>query len=153
MAQRPPKPTDRPSQPRARKRKPVLSEERSSAERISPRPKGRSLRPRSPTLPVNPNQTVARYTAVYLIHQRMIGRLAVTWSALEGCMQSSIWEFLALSMSGGRIIASRLDALPIISILKSLGIRYLIDCRRYFLKLEDEIKTSRGRLLRRHPKD
>lgn len=187
------------------------------------RPRGKSRRTEVPTRPLNPDQAVSPYTAAYLSHQRMIGRVVVAWSALEGCLQQIIWEFLNISMSDGRIITSRLDASSMIPMVRALGMRNLVpdrvqefldllatvdgyrndrnfivhgqwlvlepqnvpiamslrpeaeagsvvsetfpnhrlneivhaieDCRKRLLILEAELRTSRDKLLQRHPKD
>ncbi len=90
------------------------------------RPKGKSRRREVPKESPNPNQAVSAYTTVYLAHQKMVGRVVIAWSTLEGAMQSLIWEFLNLGMSDGRIITSRLDASTMIAMLRALGIRHLV---------------------------
>lgn len=98
-----------------------------TTEPMAPRrPKGRSRRSDIPRAPPNPSQAVSAYTSIYLAHQKMVGRMVIAWSTLEGAMQSLIWEFLNLGMSDGRIITSRLDASTMTPMLRALGLRYLM---------------------------
>jgi hypothetical protein len=110
------------------------------------RPKGKSRRPKIPTLPEPPGTITGAVTAVNsLNHQKLMGRVVIAWAALESCMQAVIWEFLGLSMSDGRIITSRLDAAAMIPMLRALGLRNLIDDKiQDFLDLLVAIDEYRG---------
>ena len=57
--------------------------------------------------------------------QLLIGRVIVVWSKLENAMQDTIWQFLRLGMSDGRIITERMDATTLVRILRALGNRHL----------------------------
>jgi hypothetical protein len=96
---------------------------------MPPRPRGKSRRRPVPVVPSLSESAPSHLTDVYLIHQKLIGRLVLSWSLLEGSMQTLIWTFLNLSMSDGRIITSRLDAASMIPILRALGTRFLVPDR------------------------
>jgi hypothetical protein len=54
-------------------------------------------------------------------HERLIGRVVVAWSKLEGAMEDLIWQLLGLDIEQGRVITSRLDAVAKIRMIRSLG--------------------------------
>jgi hypothetical protein len=107
------------------------------------RPKGKSRRAVVPLRTPPGSQDASHFTDIYLVHQKLIGRLVLSWSFLEGSMQVLIWEFLNLSMSDGRIITSRLDASTMIPMLRSLAIRHIAD-QTAFQEFLDDLATVDG---------
>jgi hypothetical protein len=57
--------------------------------------------------------------------QLLIGQVVVTWSKLENAMQDTIWHFLEIGMSDGRIVTERMDGGTLLRILRALGKRHL----------------------------
>ena len=53
--------------------------------------------------------------------EKLIGRVVVEWSRLEGLMEDFIWHFFGLPIETGRIVTGRLDATAKIRMLRALG--------------------------------
>ncbi len=67
-------------------------------------------RPQKPPIqPPRIDQTVD--ITVSLIHEKLIGRIVITWSKLESCLEDFIWHLLDMNMDRGRIITTRLDVI------------------------------------------
>jgi hypothetical protein len=100
--------------------------------------------PKPPKLPFKQmadHQTI--HPNVSDTHQHLIGRVVVAWSKLEGCMQDTIWHFLRLDMSDGRIITERMGSSILLRILRALGNRHLNDPLLHeFLCTMDKIEDT-----------
>jgi hypothetical protein len=81
--------------------------------------------PKIPRLP-KPQVAPARgdeelILTIGLNHERLIGRIVVAWSKLEGVMEDLIWHFLGLQIEQGRVVTGRLDAVAKIKMIRALG--------------------------------
>jgi hypothetical protein len=56
-----------------------------------------------------------------MTHERLIGRIVVAWSKLEGAMEDLIWQLLGIGIEQGRVITSRLDAVTKIRMIRALA--------------------------------
>ena len=73
--------------------------------------------------------------------QLFIGQVVITWSKLENAMQDTIWHFLNVPMSDGRIVTERMDAGTLLRILRALGKRHLENpLLDQFLSIMDKIE-------------
>jgi hypothetical protein len=79
----------------------------------TPRPK------KSPVLPPRENDQLI--LTIGMAHEKLIGRVAVSWSRLEGAMEDLIWHLLGLKIGLGRIVTSRMDATGKIRMLREVG--------------------------------
>jgi hypothetical protein len=63
--------------------------------------------------------------SVGLTQEKLIGRLVVEWSRVEGCLHDIIWRLTGLTFEDGRLLTERSDPTRLIAILNVLGPRYL----------------------------
>jgi DNA polymerase IIIc chi subunit len=106
MAERPPKPTDRPATPRFKKDRKAQSPGKPP---VSPRRPDQHWRPQ-----------------VSMLHERLVGRVIIAWGKLERAVQETIWHFLDLGIEDGRLLTARNDTEDNLIILRALGKRYLV---------------------------
>lgn len=83
-------------------------------------PKPPKILPRKKTqLPPRGNDQLN--LTIGLVQEKLIGRVVVEWSRLEGVMAEFIWILLRLNVDSGRIITTRLDAVAKVKMLRQLG--------------------------------
>jgi hypothetical protein len=106
-----------------------------SKTRRTPKPEKLPFKPMGAHQSVVPNVSTGQ--------QLLIGRVVVAWSKLENAMQDTIWHFLRLEMSDGRIVTERMDAATLIRILRALGNRHLGEPLLHeFLSTMDKIEDK-----------
>jgi hypothetical protein len=104
-----------------------------SKSRRTPKPPKPPFKPKSDLQSVLPN--------VPMEQQLLIGRVVVAWSKLENAMQDTIWHFLRIDTSDGRIVTERMDAVTFLRILRALGNRHLNEPLLHeFLSTMDKIE-------------
>lgn len=79
--------------------------------------------PKPPLIPLRPDQTTRQ--EVGLVQQRLIGRVIVEWTKLEGCLADILWQFTGLSFEDGRLFTERMDPARLIILLRTLAPRKL----------------------------
>jgi hypothetical protein len=78
--------------------------------------------PRPPKPPIAPARRDEELNlTIGLNHERLIDRVIVAWSKLEGVMEDLIWHFLGLQIEQGRIVTGRLDATAKIKMIRALA--------------------------------
>jgi hypothetical protein len=95
----------------------------------------KTARPKKPPIrPAQKNEQIDH--TIGLIQEKLIGRIVVAWSRLEGTMDDLIWQLLKLDLASGRIVTTRLDAVAKIKMLRDLGkIKLVIEAQ--FHKLSE----------------
>lgn len=88
----------------------------------TPKPTRPPRQPKSPIIPLRSDQTTH---PIGLIQEKLIGRVIVEWSKLEGCLHELIWRFAGLSFEDGRLFTERMDSNRLIALLRVLGPRKL----------------------------
>jgi hypothetical protein len=78
-----------------------------------------------PKLPMPDGQTVV--PGIDEVQEKLVGRLIVEWSRLEGMLDDMIWTLTGLSFEDGRVLTGRMDAKTKIAILQVIAPRYLTD--------------------------
>lgn len=63
--------------------------------------------------------------SVGLIHEKLIGRVALEWSKLEAALDDSIWRMVGLPIEDGRVLTARMDAKTKCDVLRALAPRHL----------------------------
>jgi hypothetical protein len=77
-------------------------------------------RPQKPPIkPAVPGMAVNH--TISMSQERLIGRIVVEWSKLEGAMDDLIWHFFDLPMEFGRVITTKMDATTKIATLRTLN--------------------------------
>lgn len=74
-------------------------------------------------------------------HLLQIGQVIVVWSKLENAMQDTIWHFLHLEMTDGKIVTERMGPETFLRILRAIGSRNLNEpVLHEFLSTMDKIE-------------
>jgi len=80
----------------------------------------KTLRP--PKGPIRPPQERERLDpTIGITHEKLIGRIVVAWSRIEGILEDFIWHLLELEMEVGRTVTTRLDATAKIKMIRDLS--------------------------------
>jgi len=76
-------------------------------------------------------------------HLLQIGQVIVVWSKLENAMQDTIWHFLHLEMTDGKIVTERMGPETFLRILRAIGSRNLNEpVLHEFLSTMDKIEDD-----------
>lgn len=59
-------------------------------------------------------------------HERLVGRLIIEWSKLEGTMQETLWTLMDIKWEDGRVITHTMDATKKLQLLRTFSKRHLI---------------------------
>jgi hypothetical protein len=79
-----------------------------------------------------------------LLHEKLVGRLVMAWSALEATLHGLLWAFLNVSMTDGRVVTSKLDVSMILQMLRAFGVQNLVESRQQaFFDVMNEIEDCR----------
>src|SRR6478672_812447 len=62
-------------------------------------------------------------------HERLVGRLVMSWANIEGIIQSIIWEILKLNFDDGKAVAAHNDVQTNMTILRNIATRRLNEDR------------------------
>lgn len=77
--------------------------------------------PKPPITPLRSDQTTR--PEVGLVQQRLIGRVLIEWTKLEGCLADILWQLTGLTFEDGRLFTERMDPARLIVLLKTLATR------------------------------
>ena len=71
--------------------------------------------PKPPITPLRSDQTTR--PEVGLVQQRLIGRVLIEWTKLEGCLADVLWQFTGLTFEDGRLFTEGMDPARLIVLL------------------------------------
>jgi hypothetical protein len=74
---------------------------------------------KGPILPPQENERVE--LSIGRAHEKLIGRIVVGWSRVDGILEDCIWELLNVKIEVGRVITARLDASSKIKMIRALS--------------------------------
>jgi hypothetical protein len=58
---------------------------------------------------------------VSLMHERLVGRVVISWAKLEATLHDLIWQFYGLDTNDGRILTKRQDAKHLVLMIRSIS--------------------------------
>jgi hypothetical protein len=85
---------------------------------------------------------------VSMQHERLVGRLMISWARLEAIMQDTIWTLLGVDSDDGRVLTAKADANRKIQWLRALAKSHLsgedLESLTNILNVVDTLKDDRN---------